>query len=102
MAAPGTCRCCSSEAKLEQGICLACVRTHGPRAALLLARCQAEPDFASAFLARMPEALRARFVAVLSVKCLTPKSGVSERAEAARPGLRYTRPVASVKSRASA
>jgi|SRR5450755_3173073 hypothetical protein len=93
MPVPGTCRCCSLEAKLEQGICEHCARTHGPRAALLLARCLADPDFASVALARMPEALRARFVAALSAKCLEPKRG---------PGLRYTRPVAAAKNRASA
>jgi len=82
MPALGTCRCCSLEAKLAQGICENCVRIHGPRVALLLARCQADADFASACLARLPEALRARFVAALSAKCLAPKRG---------PGLRYTR-----------
>jgi hypothetical protein len=81
------------EAKLEQGICLDCARTHGPRTALLLARCQADADFSSACLARMPEALRARFVAALSAKCLTPKLG---------PGLAYTRHATSAKRRASA
>jgi hypothetical protein len=93
MSAPGTCRCCSSEANLEQGICETCARTHGPRAASLLARCLAEPDFASVALARMPEVLRTRFAAALSAKCLEPKRG---------PGLRYTRAVANAKSRASA
>jgi hypothetical protein len=93
MPAPETCRCCSLEAKLEQGICENCARTHGPRAALLLARCQADADFASACLARMPEALRARFVAALSAKCLAPKKG---------PGLRYTRSAPNSKTRVSA
>jgi len=81
------------EAKLDQGICVDCARTHGPRAALLLARCQVDPDFASASLARMPEAMRVRFVAALSAKCLAPKGG---------PGLRYTRGTAAAKKRVSA
>jgi hypothetical protein len=93
MPAPGTCRCCSLEAKLDQGICENCSRTYGPRTAQLLARCQVDADFASACLARMPEALRARFVALLSAKCLEPKRG---------PGLRYTRPAVAAKNRASA
>jgi hypothetical protein len=93
MPATGTCRCCSLEAKLDQGICVDCARTHGPRAALLLARCQADADFASVCLARMPEGLRLRFVAALSAKCLAHKRG---------PGLRYTRSDASLKKRVSA
>jgi hypothetical protein len=93
MPAPGTCRCCSLEAKLDQGICENCCRTHGPRAAQLLARCQVDAEFANAFFARMPDALRARFVAALGAKCLEPKRG---------PGLRYTRPKAASKNSASA
>ena len=93
MSAIGTCRCCSLQAKLDQGICAACAQTHGPRAASLLARCQADPEFANAFLARMPEPLRERFVAALSAKCLAPKRG---------PGLRSTRPGALARNRASA
>lgn len=93
MPATGTCRCCSLEARLERGICENCARTHGPRVALLLARCQADPDFASTCLARLPEALRASFAAKLSAKCLAPKQG---------PGLRFTRAPGSTKNRASA
>jgi len=93
MSATGTCRCCSLEAKLDQGICVACARTHGPRSASLLARCQADADFATATLARMPEPLRERFVAALSAKCLAPKRG---------PGLRSTRPAQSFRNRATA
>jgi len=93
MSAHGTCRCCTEDAFLEQGICEACVRKYGARTAALLARCQTDADFASNVIARMPDPLRTRFVAALSAKCLEPKKG---------PGLRYTRPLASAKTRASA
>jgi len=93
MPALETCRCCSSLASLNQGICAACSRHYGPRVARLLARCQADAEFASNCLARLPEPARARFAAALSAKCLTPKSG---------PGLRYTRPALAPNKRASA
>jgi hypothetical protein len=80
-------------AKLEQGICAACSKTHGPRVARLLARCQADAEFASTCLARLPEPARARFAAALSAKCLAGSRG---------PGLRYTRPSIEPKKRASA
>ena len=76
---------------LDQGICGACSRRHGPRVARLLARCQADATFASHCLARLPEAARARFAAALSAKCLGQK-----------PGLRYTRPGIVPNKRASA
>ncbi|MET0789942.1 MAG: hypothetical protein ABW061_00345 [Polyangiaceae bacterium] len=86
MPAPGTCRCCSSLAQLtpgDQGICGACSRLHGPRVARLLARCQADSEFASTCLAQLPEPARSRFATALSAKCLTPFVG---------PGLRSARP----------
>lgn len=69
------------------------MRKYGARTAALLARCQTDSDFAASFISRLPEPLRDRFVAALSAKCLAPKKG---------PGLRYTRPTASAKTRASA
>lgn len=93
MSALGTCRCCSEQALVEQGICEVCTRKYGARTAALLARCQADTDFATSFISRMPAPLRERFVAALSAKCLEPKKG---------PGLRYTRPLASAKTRVSA
>ncbi|HEX3776785.1 MAG TPA: hypothetical protein VHV51_20075 [Polyangiaceae bacterium] len=93
MPAPGTCRCCAALAKLDQGICEACAHNYGPRAAQLLARCQVDSDFASAFLSRLPEALRGRFMAALAAQCLAPRKG---------PGLAYTRPSSSSTKRASA
>ena len=92
MLALGTCRCCSLEAKLERGICENCARTHGPRVALLLARCQADADFASTTLARLPAGLRESFAAKLSAKCLAPKQG---------PGLCYTRAPASANKKSA-
>ncbi|MES1178326.1 MAG: hypothetical protein ABUL62_28655 [Myxococcales bacterium] len=86
MSATETCRCCSSLAQLapsDDGICRACSSLHGPRVARLLARCQADAEFASTCLARLPEPARSRFAARLSAKCLTPFKG---------PGLRSTRP----------
>jgi len=82
MPAPEMCRCCSVMKVLDQGICTACAKTYGPRVARLLARCQADAEFASTCLARLPEPARTRFAAALSAKCLTPSNG---------PGLRYTR-----------
>jgi hypothetical protein len=93
MLAPETCRCCTETTQLDEGICATCARTYGPRVARLLARCQADADFASTCLARLPEPMRTRFAAALSAKCLTPSRG---------PGLRYTRLPALGKSRASA
>ncbi|MEJ1960333.1 MAG: hypothetical protein WDO56_01760 [Gammaproteobacteria bacterium] len=87
MPAPETCRCCSQRAQLapsDQGICDGCRKLHGPRVARLLARCQADSEFASTCLAQLPEPARSRFAAALSVKCLTPVTG-------AGPGLRFTR-----------
>ncbi len=95
MPAPETCRCCSSLAQLEQGICAACSKLHGPRVARLLARCQADSVFASTCLAQLPEPARSRFAAALSAKCLTPVTGP-------RPGLRYTRGAGEHKKRQSA
>ncbi len=91
MPAPETCRCCSSRAQLapsDQGICAGCAKLYGPRVARLLARCQADAEFASTCLAQLPEPARSRFVAALSAKCLAPLAG---------PGLRYTRPTAVTK-----
>ncbi|HEY4104982.1 MAG TPA: hypothetical protein VGM44_13885 [Polyangiaceae bacterium] len=82
MSASGTCRCCGTVALLDRGICETCAESYGPRAAQLLARCQVDADFASTFLSRLPEALRARFLAVLGAQCLAPRKG---------PGLAYTR-----------
>jgi hypothetical protein len=79
----GTCRSCSRRTELSNGICEACAVAYGPRVAELLARCQAEPDFASACLARLPSPARERFAALLAAKCLTAGP---------RPGLAYTRP----------
>lgn len=93
MPAPETCRCCSAMNVLDQGICAGCAKNYGPRVARLLARCQADADFASTCLARLPEPARTRFAAALSAKCLTPSTG---------PGLRYTRAAIASKSRASA
>ena len=93
MSAPETCRCCSTLAQLDHGICAGCSKLHGPRVARLLARCQADAEFASSCLARLPEPARSRFAAALSAKCIAPKTG---------PGLRYTRPALELKKRASA
>ncbi|HYP98526.1 MAG TPA: hypothetical protein VER96_07630 [Polyangiaceae bacterium] len=93
MPVPETCRCCSSLSLLDQGICAACSRLHGPRVARLLARCQADAKFASSCLARLPEPARSRFAAALSAKCLGQRPG---------PGLRYTRPAATPSKRAIA
>ncbi|MEI9953120.1 MAG: hypothetical protein WDO74_30090 [Pseudomonadota bacterium] len=93
MPAPETCRCCSSLALLDQGICAACSRIHGPRVARLLARCQADAEFASNCLARLPEPARTRLAAALSAKCLSQRPG---------PGLRYTRAATTPNKRASA
>gem|GEM_PF-6158667 len=93
MSAPETCRCCGLLSSLDQGICAACCRLHGPRVARLLARCQADAKFASNCLARLPEPARARFAAALSAKCLGQKPG---------PGLRYTRPALTQNKRATA
>ena len=93
MPAPEMCRSCSSLASLDQGICDACRRSYGPRVARLLARCQADAEFAKNCLARLPEPARARFVALLSAKCLSPKVG---------PGLRYTRAGIAPNKRATA
>ena len=87
MPAPETCRCCSQLAQLapsDDGICRACSTLHGPRVARLLARCQADAEFASTCLAQLPEPARSRFAARLSAKCLTPLAF-------AGPGLRSTR-----------
>lgn len=81
MSSTGTCRCCSSISELSEGICAHCIRLHGPRVARLLARCQADAEFKSACLARLPEPTRSRFAAALSLKCLS----------SAGPGLRYAR-----------
>ena len=93
MPVPETCRCCSSLSLLDQGICAACTRIHGPRVARLLARCQADAEFASNCLARLPEPARARFAAALSAKCLS---------QPMRPGLRYTRPATAPAKRKTA
>jgi formate-dependent nitrite reductase cytochrome c552 subunit len=93
MSVPETCRCCSALTQLDQGICAACSKLHGPRVARLLARCQADAEFASTCLAQLPEPARSRFAAALGAKCIAPKSG---------PGLRYTRPALELKKRASA
>jgi hypothetical protein len=96
MPAPETCRCCSSIAQLapgDQGICGECSKQYGPRVARLLARCQADSEFASTCLAQLPEPARSRFARALSAKCLTPIAG---------PGLRYTRPGAATKKLATA
>ncbi len=93
MPTPETCRCCSVRAVLEQGICKACSKIHGPRTARLLARCQADAEFASTCLAQLPEPARARFAAALSAKCLASQRG---------PGLRYTRSATDPNERVSA
>jgi hypothetical protein len=91
-----TCRCCSSLVACEQGICKVCARTYGPRVARLLGRCQADPQFASNTLARLPEPARSRFAAALSAKCLKTARPLSG------PGLRSARPRLEEKKRVSA
>ena len=96
MSALETCRCCSSLVACEQGICKVCANTYGPRVARLLGRCQADPEFASSTLARLPEPARSRFATALSAKCLTPTR------LARGPGLRSARPRFEEKKRVSA
>jgi hypothetical protein len=43
------------DAQLDSGICGECARAYGPRVALLLARCQADAQFASAVDFKAPE-----------------------------------------------
>lgn len=93
MPAPDACICCGSHAQLDQGVCDPCKRSYGPRVARLLARCQADAQFASSCLAQLPEPARSRFVSLLSAKCLAKGAG---------PGLRYTRAPSHEKKRASA
>ncbi|HEY2406482.1 MAG TPA: hypothetical protein VGI10_10800 [Polyangiaceae bacterium] len=60
-----------------------CRVAYGDRVAELLARCQSDPDYASACLARLPAPARERLAGLLAAKCLDGGS---------RPGLSYTRP----------
>lgn len=83
MKTTGTCRSCAERTELDKGICEVCRLAYGPRVAELLARCQSDPDFSSAFLARLPAPARERFAALLAAKCLMTGP---------RPGLSYTRP----------
>jgi len=96
MTAIETCRCCGDKAELDQGICTHCELAYGPRVARLLARCLADADFASACLARLPEAARLRFATLLSARCLKTTTTLSG------PGLRYTRVGTSARERVSA
>ena len=82
MKTTGTCRSCAERTELEKGICDVCRVAYGPRVAELLARCQCDPDFSSAFLARLPAPARERFAALLAAKCMMAGP---------RPGLSYTR-----------
>jgi hypothetical protein len=68
-------------------ICAGCERTYGPRVARLLARAQADQDFAAACLRNLPPTLRERFASLLGQRCLQPGCDTARG-----PGLRATRP----------
>jgi hypothetical protein len=81
------CRLCGQNGREDQAICVSCERTYGPRVALLLARAEQDPDFATACLANFPAPLRERFAALLGKRCFLPGADTRER-----PGLRAARP----------
>jgi len=87
-----TCRLCGQAESGKTTICAACERTYGPRVARLLARAEGDPDFAAACLANFPSALRERFAALLSKRCLLPGADTRQG-----PGLRPARPRANPK-----
>lgn len=87
------CRLCEQPTSENDALCKACKAAKGPRVAALLARALADPNYASACLACLAPKPRARFAQLLSAELLASPARLMARG----PGVRSTRPAASVR-----